>query len=252
MEPDLFGKIFPGDVIEILGDSNCGKTELLYHLCAKATFPPFWKGIELNGLELSVLFIDTDQKFSFIRLMTILENRLSTAVTSTTERPSNNDTIEFLKTCLSRVKVINCKSTDDLIITLHGLDEILSSQEELISLILIDSVSAFYWADKMSYMDPPKKFYDYYAKLAKASQHALNTFKMVLVATKQSLVQSNNATENDYNFMGRAWEKLVTKSLKLIPTPSINETKLEIVILSNDKDCVTINACIDICGLKFK
>ena len=52
-----------------------------------------------------------------------------------------------LRTCLSRLLVVHCGSSSQLLLTLHYLETSLSSRPGL-SLLLIDSISAFYWLDR--------------------------------------------------------------------------------------------------------
>ncbi|XP_025947394.1 DNA repair protein XRCC2 isoform X2 [Apteryx rowi] len=73
LEPYLFAEEgFPvhGDVVEFHGPEGTGKTEMLYHLIARCILPKSG-----GGLEVEVMFIDTDYHFDMLRLVTILEHR---------------------------------------------------------------------------------------------------------------------------------------------------------------------------------
>lgn len=52
-----------------------------------------------------------------------------------------------LRSCLSRLLVVHCSSSSQLLLTLHFLETSLSSRPSL-ALLLIDSISAFYWLDR--------------------------------------------------------------------------------------------------------
>lgn len=52
-----------------------------------------------------------------------------------------------LRSCLSRLLVVHCCSSSQLLLTLHFLETSLSSRPSL-ALLLIDSISAFYWLDR--------------------------------------------------------------------------------------------------------
>lgn len=54
---------------------------------------------------------------------------------------------EVLRSCLSRLLVVHCSSSSQLLLTLHFLENSLSSRPAL-ALLLIDSISAFYWVDR--------------------------------------------------------------------------------------------------------
>lgn len=49
-----------------------GKTELLYHLLCRCVLPN-----AAGGLEVDVVFVDTDYSLDMLRLVSILENRLN-------------------------------------------------------------------------------------------------------------------------------------------------------------------------------
>lgn len=49
-----------------------GKTELLYHLLCRCVLP-----VACGGLEVEVVFVDTDYSLDMLRLVSILDSRLS-------------------------------------------------------------------------------------------------------------------------------------------------------------------------------
>lgn len=126
-----------------------------------------------GGLEVDVVFVDTDYSLDMFRLVSILDTRLTAG--KTTRRPrvkvqqdpvpeliqvwfgldpglssssSSAGTTEVaLRSCLSRLLVVHCSSSSQLLLTLHFLETTLSSRSSL-ALLLIDSISAFYWSDR--------------------------------------------------------------------------------------------------------
>lgn len=52
-----------------------GKTELLYHLLCRCVMPA-----AAGGLEVEVIFVDTDYSLDMLRLVSILDRRLSQGV----------------------------------------------------------------------------------------------------------------------------------------------------------------------------
>lgn len=53
----------------------------------------------------------------------------------------------LLRSCLSRLLVVHCSSSSQLLLTLHFLETSLVSRPSL-ALLFIDSISAFYWQDR--------------------------------------------------------------------------------------------------------
>lgn len=52
-----------------------GKTELLYHLLCRCVLP-----VTAGGLEVDVVFVDTDYNLDMLRLVSILDNRLNSGI----------------------------------------------------------------------------------------------------------------------------------------------------------------------------
>ncbi|KAK1875396.1 DNA repair protein XRCC2 [Dissostichus eleginoides] len=76
---DIEKKLFPGDggpengeVVELYGSEGTGKTELLYHLLSRCLLP-----LSAGGLEVDVVFMDTDYSLDMLRLVSILDSRLN-------------------------------------------------------------------------------------------------------------------------------------------------------------------------------
>ncbi|CAF96152.1 unnamed protein product [Tetraodon nigroviridis] len=75
VEPRLFpehGGPDHGDVVELHGPAGTGKTELLYHLLCRCVMPA-----AAGGLEVEVMFVDTDYSLDMLRLVSILDRRLT-------------------------------------------------------------------------------------------------------------------------------------------------------------------------------
>lgn len=75
-----------------------------------------------------------------LRLVSILEARL-------TSSPSESETEEVVRSSLRRLSVLHCSSSVQLLLTLHYLEGILCSRPAL-CLLVVDSISAFYWIDR--------------------------------------------------------------------------------------------------------
>lgn len=72
---------------------------------------------------------------------------LSVRPARSTGSPSAASDEAALRSCLSRLLVVHCSSSSQLLLTLHFLETSLSSRPGL-ALLLIDSISAFYWLDR--------------------------------------------------------------------------------------------------------
>ncbi|MEQ2160928.1 DNA repair protein xrcc2, partial [Goodea atripinnis] len=60
---------------------SVGKTELLYHLLCRCVMPE-----TAGGLEVDVVFVDTDYSLDMLRLVSILDSRLNAGGTNNMSR----------------------------------------------------------------------------------------------------------------------------------------------------------------------
>lgn len=72
---EFTGHCSVADLLPVNGVCVCGasgKTELLYHLLCRCVMP-----VATGGLEVEVVFVDTDYSLDMLRLVSILEARLN-------------------------------------------------------------------------------------------------------------------------------------------------------------------------------
>ncbi|XP_062377175.1 DNA repair protein XRCC2 [Sardina pilchardus] len=154
---DIEPQIFPedcgpsqGDIVELHGTEGTAKTEMLYHLIVRCILPT-----KHGGLEAEVVFVDTDFHFDTLRLVTVLEARLSQKTAGATSEKRRKEGAEeeeegdeeTVKACLRRLFVVHCSSSAQMLLSLHYLEGWFSSRPAL-GLLVLDSISAFYWQDR--------------------------------------------------------------------------------------------------------
>lgn len=64
------------DVIELFGIEGIGKFEILLNFVVGIILFKIWKLVNLNGKDVSVIFIDNDYKFFILWLVIVMENRI--------------------------------------------------------------------------------------------------------------------------------------------------------------------------------
>uniref|UniRef100_A0A8C6TXF6 RecA family profile 1 domain-containing protein n=1 Tax=Neogobius melanostomus TaxID=47308 RepID=A0A8C6TXF6_9GOBI len=257
---DLEPRLFPedggpdnGEVVEICGPEGTGKTELLYHLLSRCLLP---RGA--GGLEVGVVFVDTDYSLDLLRLVSIMDHRLGAA-------PSGGDEA-LLRSCLSRLLVVHCASSSQLLLTLHFLETSFASRPAL-SLLLIDSISAFYWLDRA---EGGASYGRQEEKLAKCSEllgRILRDYKITVFASchairrnsstapsSSSSASSSSFSNADQNkpYLCRSWQKLVSHRLtcsksETVPkmaAPAASSTQFSVHCASRNKgfrtSCFTV------------
>ncbi|XP_026534749.1 DNA repair protein XRCC2 [Notechis scutatus] len=251
LEPCLFaeeGYPIYGDVVEFHGAEGTGKTEMLYHLIARCILPK-----SRGGLEVSVVFIDTDFHFDMLRLVTLLEYRLSSQGTEAT-----------MKCYLERFFLMNCHSSSQLLLSLYSLESMFLSHPSL-SLLIVDSMSAFYWIDRANGGENLSLQEANLKKCVQVLQKLVKDHHLVLFATTQSLMQkSSNFVESsektecdagsDYRpFLCKAWRQLVTHRVFFSRHPHPDDTQGFLMTTCHiQNDCVVKRLfCITEQGIQF-
>ncbi|XP_026218113.1 DNA repair protein XRCC2 [Anabas testudineus] len=216
IEPRLFpedGGPDHGEVVELYGTEGTGKTELLYHLLCRCVLPK-----AAGGLEVDVGFVDTDYSLDMLRLVSILDNRLNAARSTSSPLAGSDEAV--LRSCLSRLLVVHCSSSSQLLLTLHFLENSLSSRPAL-ALLLIDSISAFYWVDRSEGGASVTKQEERLSKCAGLLHRLLRDYKITVFATCHAIRRSNSgpssssssSSDSDRFYLCRPWQQLVTHRL---------------------------------------
>ncbi|KAH0845956.1 hypothetical protein FOPE_11731 [Fonsecaea pedrosoi] len=133
--------------------SASGKTSLLSYLCAISVLPR-----DLGGKESTVVYIDSDGRFSAARLAQIMlhhvQNHQSKASKETPSTLTDSGIQQVIRSSLDHIHVFRPQSSAQLISTLSSLHAYLfdgsrhHSMHRPLSLIVIDSATAFYWQDR--------------------------------------------------------------------------------------------------------
>ncbi|KAG9123525.1 hypothetical protein FRC07_014830 [Ceratobasidium sp. 392] len=160
------------DIIEIQGSAASGKTHLLY-FWAMTCILPYYTSIRAEGSEKafevllggrnkSVVVCDCDARWSLLRLHTIisryLHERLASAISAS--QPNEDSEMhgaasapvvsEVVSEALKRVHIFRPTSTLSLATTLISIPVYHRSRmsDETIGMLMIDSISSFYWSDR--------------------------------------------------------------------------------------------------------
>ncbi|KAJ5475697.1 hypothetical protein N7539_007984 [Penicillium diatomitis] len=154
----------PVPVVEISSSlSGAGKTQLLYHMVAKAILPRRFLNVDVGGLETAVVWIDTDDRLDVHRLQLVARAIFHDAwkdvktenETENLGHLSDSQVSEVLTLCLQHVHVFRPQSSTALLATLAQLDHYLYdlsrhySASRRLHTVIIDSATAFLWQDKL-------------------------------------------------------------------------------------------------------
>ncbi|PSN46374.1 hypothetical protein C0J52_05726 [Blattella germanica] len=211
--PELHGleeKLFSdglklGDVVEISGDLGSGKTFLITQLLAKCLLPKMWNGIQIGGVGAGAIIVNTEHNFQLLKLVNLMESSLlktsfapqagSSGETQNQDLVDSQTIEKIIKQALSNLTILNCYDRVQLLVTFHSLENILASNSK-ISLIVLDSLSAYYWQDIP--LGGIRKMDLYLKKTLKTLQSCIKEHKTVIIFSKQTHFQSkiNFASES--------------------------------------------------------
>ncbi|KAK2152352.1 hypothetical protein LSH36_330g00021 [Paralvinella palmiformis] len=194
LEPNLF-RSGPShkSIIELYGEEGVGKTQMLIHLLAKCILPNEWNGLPVDGLGISAIFVDSNFDMSLIRLAGVLESRIVGCIERNGETAAelsvaDEDVEALVKQCLGRLYLVRCKSSSQLYITLDYLENLLCNKPD-IGVLMIDSISAFYWIDKYAAGDSVQAQQRNTTHIAEIVERLAGTHNLVVFTTKSVLYQ---------------------------------------------------------------
>lgn len=264
---DIDSQFFPSgldpcDIVEFSGNRGTGKSSLISHLILNALMPEAWCGVKLGGCGGGVVFVDTDLHFSVLQLENMLQKRIKKKVKNARaemkgsvdgknkdegslvynakalqgflrsgKKQQENEINALTRDCLKNLLYLKCTDSFQFTITLLSLDELAQNRDNL-SLVVIDSISAFYWHDRTYKAGTWYKLEQHYNRIFKAFLSQIRKHKLVLLASRQSLFQRRSAKEDrktshqnedvegdfdvtDYEYLGREWASAVTQRVYL-------------------------------------
>lgn len=228
LEPSLFGAgPETKTAYELYGEEGTGKSEMLMNFVSSCILPDVWNDLKIGGHNACVVFIDTDYKFSILHLALLLEKRLRGLFKDDSEMNSCMEDMEsFIKSCLKRLQLLRCNSSSNLLITLISLENILNSNSD-ISVLMIDSISSFYWLDKCSGVDNTNM-----NSITATLNSLLDTYHIVLFVTRAAIVKHKSKDGDRHtealtaDYMCHAWHNFIKHQYVFIPLADSREVKV--------------------------
>lgn len=228
----------PGDFIELIGEEGCGKTQFVIHVLANAVLPGQWRDVNIGGFDAGVVFVDTCHSFDVLRLVSVLEQRLFSALTlaketslaadgsiarthasSTVEENEDRMTGELetcVRQCLDKLLIIRCNSTAQWLVTLRSLESLLAARTS-VRILIIDSLDGFYDSDKFN------KTEGRFTLCINVLQKLAQTYRLVVMASrtrradysthkglKRTYAGATRTCEDDSEYWN-SWRQLVSQ-----------------------------------------
>lgn len=112
----------PGEILEIVGAGGTGKTELALEIATTAVLPKERRGVRYRGSRAKVIVIDCDGKFDQLRLLRVLNAKISSALRVVPENKREALADEVYEESMSRFTLIRAYGSLDVLKTLTALD----------------------------------------------------------------------------------------------------------------------------------
>ncbi len=248
---------------------------MLLHILCRCILPSAWNGIEIGGLGVEVLYVDTDYHFSILRLTGMLEARVTAALEkgvtdpnqpNSSPSPTEEEMEGFLKSCLDRLHFACCSSSTQLVVTLHSFESLLSNNPN-ICVLMLDSVSAFYWTDKLAGGNSVPTQEANMKRIATVVNKLATLHNLVVFAAKQALYQPRKHAQpwgesnaqytpvkehgcEHHEYLCKLWQRLVTHRFLFTRDPIPGDGNLETFVMrfhiKQDHPATSHNLCFTI------
>ena len=230
------GYLQDGDVVELVGAQSTGKSSVLQELMIRCLVPS-----SCGGCGCGVFYFDLDFHFDLLNTVAIMQQK-----TAASE--------EDIKLWLKNLHVVRCNSMEQVVISLHALESLLAKSKVPFGMIILDSISSFYWVDQRdgsNHRDKEKNM----QKIVEVLKKLKEQFRLCVLASCQSLVQSDNKQSSCVNevsykpFLSQYWQNFVNYRFLL----SCNEDSLMQTYTAHSltHKSFNINFAINEYGVKF-
>ncbi|KAK3166090.1 hypothetical protein QOZ80_1AG0041330 [Eleusine coracana subsp. coracana] len=206
----------PGNVVEIAGPSNSGKSQLLLVAAVQCILPKEWEGIYFGGLGKAVMFLDLDCRFDVLRLAQILRSRIEEGFSSAHPRngelakdgTKDNFNCLFEETlfsdCMQRFLYVRCYGSSEFIAALETIGSQLRDGvlDASVYFLMIDSIGAFYLMDRGSQHvreNKGKSLQSIAVTVVQDIRKVLQLQPALVMVTKSPIYGEGTTTVNDFN-----------------------------------------------------
>lgn len=184
----LHPKLLPGapkcsEIIEICYEKDTPINLLLTEIVCNAILQE-----EFGGKNASVVLICSDGRFNIDLLITNIQIAL--------HRYRITQLRDYVEECLQRLHIITVYDSRQLYIAMQSLENLLSINED-ISLVIIESIKAFYWSDRM-FGSKVIKMETYVTNILTILKNVTRDFQTVILYTKNKNTNNRSDVKSDY------------------------------------------------------
>jgi len=185
------------DVVELLGVSGSGKTEVAMHAAASVVLPE-----SMGGSHGTVLWFDSELRLCAERFVGILMYRIEAAIGSKVI-PDETTGREIVQSCMKRFLVFRCLNSLQVLSTLHSFTEEWMRRDH-VKLIVFDSIASFYWRD----LETEHIGAGLHVSVPLAIRDLLNRYNVAVLAIKPTLMRPKQGAPSP-EYLSKTWQRLV-------------------------------------------
>ena len=198
------------ETIELCGNVSSGKTLLLTQLIAKCILPYNHDNIQIGGLGVAAVLINTDHHFRIAKLAKLMLGFVEKACRNNNHKYHQESVKnDLIIPSLENLTIVDCYDNIQFRLTLKNLESILMKNTR-IGLIAIDSISSFYWQDRES------------GGVWLMHQYLKNTLKLVQTHTIRHNIVTIYTRPDDFVSKGQS------NAIELTKTPAVEKISYRI------------------------
>ena len=234
------GYLQDGDVVELIGDQSSGKSAVLQELMITCLIPSLH-----GGCGCGVVYFDVDCHLDLLNVVSIMQCK-----TGASE--------ESIKIWLKNLFVLKSESMEQVVISLHALDSLLANSKVPIGMIIIDSVSSFYWIDHNNGSNHSSKEKNI-LKVVAALKKLKDQYQLCILASCQSLLKSDKQSNKDSGvlfrpFLNHHWQSFITHQYLLTKNENCKDSEMQTYtakLLPSSSKSFATHFAINKFGVKF-
>lgn len=215
INPVLFpeGGPYPNQVIEVTGDPNIDKNDLLIDFIVKCILPnkynKEWKGS-------SAVLINTEFQISILKIIKVIETLIMKYNVTDSKKV-------VIQNALKNLIIFNCYNLNELQVTFYYVEKIIQCNEN-INLVVIDNIAAHYWISSYNLCNTPS-YYQHSLKMFEILYNVIKSLQVLLIFVRH---ERTNKKKFNQKVDFRIEVQRVDHSYKAVVTNYDKQTVLEV------------------------
>lgn len=190
INPALFpdGGPHPNQVIEITGNPQIDKNDLLIDFIVKSILPSKynkeWKGS-------AAILINTEFQINLLKIIKVIETLIIKCNVTDSKKV-------IIENALKNLIIFNCYTLEELQVTFYYLEKIIQCNEH-VNLVVIDNIAAHFWISTMNSPDT-KSYYHHSSKMFEILHNVIKSLQVLLIFVRHERTAKRKKFNNKIDF----------------------------------------------------